>query len=427
MKLGHAAAALAAVAGLAATVIPVVPASSAAGHDRSLLALTDYAVYVSPNGDGRHDKAAVRFTLTKSADVSVRVLDQDGPPLTRLVHLGRLGAGLHRWRWNGRIAGGGTMPDDPNRYSIKVRAVRGTTRDTEYAHLVVDRTADQGTLVTSRPTVYPKATLVSDHILVQYLREGWKVLDSTDDEMTPLQVRLAIRSSAGRVVWSETKTGVIMRDTTGGFGSYTFTFDWYARAADGEPLPPGSYDATVTATDVAGNRASFTRRLEVSDRQLRPEVWTSTMAAGSASRYYPQWDTSCNGCGEFCGPVASTRYSGGLSFPPCLAYAPYGWTTADFTASPPVVAAPVDRYRITATGGPTTPGGNDTANSSAGTLGPGDDTMTGGWMGVGLTDEPYLPELTSPVTWGVLTRPPSSYDIASFTVEYRYYVPVETP
>jgi hypothetical protein len=95
-----------------------------------------------------------------------------------------------------------------------------------------------------------------------------------------------------------------------------------------------------------------------------------------------------------------------------------------FGATPPVVPAPVDAFRITATGGPTTPGDTDVAHVDGLTMGPGDVSVTTPWEYVALNDYPYIPEARQPITWAVSTNQENDYDIASFTIEYRYYEPV---
>jgi hypothetical protein len=56
-------------------------------------------------------------------------------------------------------------------------------------------------------------------------------------------------------------------------------------------------------------------------------------------------------------------------------------------------------------------------------MGPGDVTVSTPWQPVELDDYPYLPDRTQPVTWSVSTDTENDYDIATFTVEYRSYVP----
>jgi hypothetical protein len=105
---------------------------------------------------------------------------------------------------------------------------------------------------------------------------------------------------------------------------------------------------------------------------------------------------------------------------PCdWAYAAARW----FGATPPVVPAPVDAFRVSATGGPTTPGDSDVAHVDGLVMGPGDVTVTTPWENVDLDSYPYIPDAHQPVTWAVSTDEENDYDIASFTIEYRYFVP----
>ena len=143
---------------------------------------------------------------------------------------------------------------------------------------------------------------------------------------------------------------------------YTPALSWTARDAADLPIEPGAYTLRVTITDEAGQNARTVRRkVTVSDAQLAERVWTATIPAASVDPGRgPVYDPSCLGCGEVCGPVASDRFPGGLSFrQPCT----FGYAAVRFFAvSPPVVPAPVDAFRVTATGGPTTPGDTDIAH-----------------------------------------------------------------
>jgi len=56
--------------------------------------------------------------------------------------------------------------------------------------------------------------------------------------------------------------------------------------------------------------------------------------------------------------------------------------------------------------------------------GPGDGSTTTPWKTVILTELPYLPELDRPVRWSFETnRVDYSYDVDTFTIEYKHYVP----
>src|SRR5262249_10904955 len=127
-------------------------------------------------------------------------------------------------------------------------------------------------------------------------------------------------------------------------------------------------------------------------------------------------------------PTISDRFPGGLSYRPCPNSISY-FATGYHGMSVPFVPAPVDTFRVGMTGGPTTPGAADAGTlyvPGSGTLlsVSGEVTVTSDLCPVGLHDYPHLPDLALPVNWAFYTQRPASYDVATFTVEYRHYVPV---
>ena len=85
----------------------------------------------------------------------------------------------------------------------------------------------------------------------------------------------------------------------------------------------------------------------------------------------------------------------------------------------PAGATASDRFRVTATGGPTGPGAADTARLRLSGLAAdipmqGDTTVTSAWVS---------PQPGRPGYWDVTVPAGGSYDLASFTVDYVYYVP----
>jgi hypothetical protein len=67
--------------------------------------------YVSPNGDGRLDRALVQFKLPKADDsVTVSITDANGDEVRRLADR-RLRKGRHRFHWNGRDSSAAIVPD----------------------------------------------------------------------------------------------------------------------------------------------------------------------------------------------------------------------------------------------------------------------------------------------------------------------------
>src|SRR3954471_19080597 len=61
----------------------------------------DTQLFVSPNGDGRKDRARIRFTLPKNDRVTVSIIDERGDEIRRLKD-GNLEEGRHTFWWNGR-------------------------------------------------------------------------------------------------------------------------------------------------------------------------------------------------------------------------------------------------------------------------------------------------------------------------------------
>jgi len=389
------------------------PAAGAAGGADELLQIVDSDAYFSPNGDGRSDRARVVFRLDHRAFVSVLVRDRDGT-LVRRAGLGVREAGRHGWRWDGRSTDGRVVPDGP--YRVILRASGGERTARSLTGTVAVTEPDAGRLALSRPTVYPAAKAVVDSLTVSYLRAGY----SEDrrlygayygDRPIRLTGRFMVLDADGAEVARRTST------------KYRPDFSWTARDAADRPLEPGAYTLRVRITDEAGNVRSMRHAVVVSDAQLAERLWTTTVPAASAEPGpWPVYDPSCLGCGEVCGPVPSDRFPGGLSFrQPCS----FGYAAVQhFAAAPPDIPAPVDAYRVSATGGPTTPGGSDVAHVDALVLGPGDATVTTPWESVDLDAYPYLPEARCPMSWAVSTSQGNDYDIASFTLEYRYYVPV---
>ena len=394
---------LGAMVGTSAVTGAVPTAATAAPP---LVTIAEPTVWLSPNGDGRQDSASVRFRLAKESAVTVVV---GGSGRKEAVSLGTLAAGAHRWSWNGRI--GGLVPD--GRYRVVIRAQRDGRVDAVKVRAVVDTVPDQGRLVASRPTVHPKATAVVDHALVTYLRGSWSPQNAVDGTFgLALGVEFTVLAPDGSVV-----THRSMR-TEG-----PATLDWSGRGAGGEPLTEGRYTVRVRVIDPAGNRSRYTQPLDVSHRQLRKDLVTTTVPAAAASTWDPAYPGSCLGCGEWCSPVPSARYVAGLSFD--VASCGWGSSLGFFAWTPPFRAAPVDTYRVTAVGGPAIPGTQATLALSGEVMGPGDDTATTPWTGLDLGRPPYLPDGETPATWSASAGVDAAYDVASFTIEYVHWVPVE--
>ena len=389
----------------AASAGPDVPQHRAVAARTSLITVGPGRVLFSPNRDGRRDTARRTFSLTRPARVVVRVVGK-GRLVRGPVRLGALRAGRHAWRWNGR-GNDGRVVDDGG-YTMVLDARRGERTSRVTARARVDTTLERGSLVSTRPAVYPTATQVSDHLELAYLQPDW---DEAAELFLPSVFRtvLVITNARGNVVRRRTVSNA---DTP--------VFDWFAARNDGSPLPAGRYVVRVLVFDPAGNRQVFARPVTVSHEQLVEEAWTGpTSPAGEVATYQPYYG-GCNDCAA-CAPVASERFDGGLSFREC------DFENADtagfFASDVPFDEAPIDRFRITSMGGPTEPGSSDTGNLNGTPTAVGDSSTTSGWQPVRLTTYPHLPSRDRPVSWTFGTSHDESYDVATFAVEYRHWVP----
>jgi hypothetical protein len=369
--------------------------------------------FLSPNGDGRHDFARVTFVLGARAHVRALVRNEQGDT----VHdesLGTLEASRHVWRW----AGGGDEPTalPDGSYTIVLRARTGQRWQRVRARTKILTEPDAGRLLISRPVVYPYATAVADRLQAVYVRADY--LDEEAefpqyfDGPLALTTRFVVRAPGGERVFERFRRG------------YRPWVSWSARDGDGQPLPPGTYHLRVSVTDPAGNVRLIRRPVEVSSAQLEEHTWSATLAAAAAATGpHPTVDPGCNGCLEVCPPVPSDRYPNGLSFlQPCdFGYASVRW----FGAGPPFAPAPVDSFRVSATGGPPVPGGSGVGYLDEIAMGPGDTTVSTPWRQVDLVHHPYVPDGTQPMSWAFSTSQGNDYDVATFTLDYRYYAPVE--
>ncbi|GAA4729462.1 hypothetical protein GCM10023350_10930 [Nocardioides endophyticus] len=185
---------------------------------------------------------------------------------------------------------------------------------------------------------------------------------------------------------------------------------WDGRDAAGAVQPAGSYVLRAVASDVAGNQAVASNPLTVSDQPLVEHTKTTTLPA-------VQWGPVATPCSypgpQICiyqPPVASDRFPGGLSFRSGSGPADGIFTVQAETGH--------EQFRVTATGGPTTPGDADTASLN-GTQMQGEGSFTSDWIPITLTSSRLMAE----GTWSTSTSGGNDYDVASYTVEQTYFAP----
>src|SRR4029450_9078482 len=74
---------------------------------------------ISPNADGYRDSTQVGFDLSEPAKVTFSIIDAGGNGGRRIVDdRGLAGDAKPRFRWNGRDAGGATVPDGVYRMRV---------------------------------------------------------------------------------------------------------------------------------------------------------------------------------------------------------------------------------------------------------------------------------------------------------------------
>lgn len=185
---------------------------------------------------------------------------------------------------------------------------------------------------------------------------------------------------------------------------------WDGRNTVGAAQPAGSYVLRVVAYDAAGNRTVATTPLTVSGQPLVEHTKTTTLPA-------VQWGPVATPCSypgpQICiyqPPVASDRFPGGMSFRSGAGPADGIYTVQAETGH--------EQLRVTATGGPTTPGDPDTASLN-GTQMQGDGSFTTPWIPIKLSPSGLMAQ----GSWAVRTAGGNDYDVATFTVEQTYFAP----
>jgi hypothetical protein len=202
--------------------------------------------YISPNGDGRKDRAVIKFGLPKADDrVTVSITDANGDEVRRLAER-RLGKGPHRFVWNGHD-GSGSIPPDGFYYLRVVLAGQG--RGT------ITRRGIQ--LVTAKPR--PKLLSVSPTRLHIGGRESTTL--HFKGPSNPAPVFSVYRTDAG--------PPRLVQRFAGALGSNEGSWDGRIR---GRPAPPGTYAFAVTVENRGLVAGSSPRRLPPSPASAPPNT-----------------------------------------------------------------------------------------------------------------------------------------------------------
>lgn len=418
------------VAVLACALVAAPVSASATAH-RPVPLVTAIATNspFSPNHDGVKDLGAVRYRLTKSAYVTVRVSRHGTTVLQRSV--GRLRAGTHSFVWNG-VSRGRVVPDATYTVSVVARRTLHSTPRTTSRSLTVEARPEpaDGKVRLSSGTVYPRTTVIHDVVVGEFSPGRQFRADLNTDPNAYNLLRLQVLDQHGRVVGGGAVQGC---DTACG------RFTWDGRSSVGFPRADGTYRIRlINGRDRAGNPrvAAPPVSVQVSSTQLVAVTTTTSRPAADFQRLEqcPGGPYTPLGCGE--GSAAakpSARFDHGLSYdtrcPPNPLHSTYCTAGDRYVLPFTGRRTPSDRFTITAHGGPTTAGSTDIGHFSAGGA-RGNVTMQGD-TAVTLNDVPFASNTEVPVPGGVsgllwsffVAADGSAYDVASFDVTSTTYAP----
>ncbi len=217
----------------------------------------------SPNGDGTRDTTTVSYLLDEASSVTLQAWRDGSQYDSDVVSASPLAIGYHTYAWTGR-SGDSALPSG----TYELRLV--TSQASPYGNPIqgVDTWAVEIDLVT--PTIAtPTATLAT----VFPVRDNYKdTVTFRSRVYEPLTAGvLTVKNSRGRVVRT-----IATGPSSGGYLLAT----WNGRTGGGSVVPPGTYRATFSARDLAGNLGrSAAKAVTVSDASLVGRTATKTVGA----------------------------------------------------------------------------------------------------------------------------------------------------
>jgi hypothetical protein len=202
--------------------------------------------YLSPNGDGRFDRAVVRFRLPKADDrVTVSITDANGDEVRRLADR-RLRKGRHKFIWNGRDGSASIVPD--GFYYLRV-VLNGEGRGS-FSRNGVE-------VITKRP--HAKLVSVAPAHIPPGARQGVTIRFLGPSKPAALISVYRTDSGAPKLV----------SRFDAPLGSQSAL--WDARIG-GRPAPPGTYAFGVTVQNVAGVAGSSPFHLPPTPKSAVPHT-----------------------------------------------------------------------------------------------------------------------------------------------------------
>ena len=184
----------------------------------------------SPNGDGRRDAKRFEIAVRKADELTVDIVDTGGNEVRRVAENLRVTPARPRpVRWNGRADDGAIAPD--GYYQVRVSMRRSGRSVIVPSKLRID---------TKKPTPYVRA-----------VKPGSIVAPGTAD-IVVRAARVSANSST-RVNVLRTDVPEPVRVATGTIRPGLHRWRWDGRAANGKPVPAGTYLFQVVVYDQAGN------------------------------------------------------------------------------------------------------------------------------------------------------------------------------
>lgn len=202
--------------------------------DPVLLSFRLGAESISPNGDGRFERQRITFRLKRSELVEVAVVDERGDSIREIAS----GIELPAYRtiaplvWNGRDENGRIVAD--GRYRIRVTLRREGRSIVVPKSFRVDNTPPKVTVASIGPNAGP----------------GPELLPRADGQ--PAEVLLNAPARGGRLLIFRTAPLPTEQVAEVPIAEGSNRASWNGRAADGRPVPPGTYLVVAQRRDSAG-------------------------------------------------------------------------------------------------------------------------------------------------------------------------------
>ena len=276
--------------------------SQPAPRAAALVRILDTTSPFSPNGDGHHDRVAVRYRLKGEARVSVEV-ERSGKTVFRTAPK-TTRPGTRTFRWDGTRTSGRQVAD--GRYRVVVRAAAHGTSRTDCDR---GRRPDDADTAERRHhqaqqhhcvPVHRRSSTMSSSATSAYRRPSNGDCDARRRRVIEAS-RAQVLDRSGRVIATEPVTcmaRMIANDYQGRRCDPCGRFTWDGRDSDGVRLAPGAYRIRVVqGRDAAGNVRilSDTRTVRVSRAQLELKT-TVVDLTPATTRQTVQPENGCNGC-----------------------------------------------------------------------------------------------------------------------------------